>query len=424
MTDRLNVLLIGGGGREHALAWALRRSPRLANLIIAPGNAGTAALGENLAVAADDLDGLVALARDRAVDLAVVGPEAPLAAGLVDALAEAGVRAFGPSRAAAQLEASKAFAKTFMRDHGIPNAAYASFDDYAAARAYLDTCAHPVVVKADGLAAGKGVIVCDDHAEAEAALRRILLDGEFGRAGALAVIETRLTGPEVSLMAFCDGATVVPMLPARDHKRVFDGDQGPNTGGMGAFAPVPGLPADFAAALTEAVLRPAVAGMAARGTPYRGVLYAGLMLTPDGPMTLEFNCRFGDPETQAVLPLLDADLLTIMLACVDGALTPDLIRWRAGACATVVAAAPGYPGDYRKGLAIRGLGEAEAPGRTIFHAGTMLSADGAVVTSGGRVLSVSAVADDLAAALESAYAGLRALNFEGMHYRRDIGQTG
>lgn len=417
----LNVLVVGAGGREHAIAWKLRQSPRLGHLYLAPGNAGTASLGQNVPIAAEDVSALTTFARDNGVDLAVVGPEVPLAAGLVDALAEVGVRAFGPSQAAAQLESSKAFAKAFMLDRHIPTAAYASFDDYEEARDYLETCSHQVVVKADGLAAGKGVIVCDTKDEAADALKSILLDGDFGAAGHTVVIEERITGPEISLMAFCDGQTVVPMIPARDHKRIFDDDQGPNTGGMGAFAPVPDLAPDFVADMTRAVLQPVIDGMAARGIPYKGILYAGLMLTPDGAKTLEFNCRFGDPETQVVLPLLDADLIEIMLACIESRLHEVEVKWFDAACAGVVAASPGYPGSYRRGLPITGLDDDSR--YVVFHAGTAHNDADQIVTSGGRVLVVSAVGDTLDEALTAAYAGIEAVHFDGMHYRRDIGRV-
>jgi phosphoribosylamine--glycine ligase len=417
----MKVLVIGSGGREHALAWALARSPRVSELLIAPGNAGTAACGENAPVAADDLDGLLRLAEVRGVDLTIVGPEGPLAAGLVDRFRAAGRPIFGPTAAAARLESSKAFAKAFMRDHAIPTAASAVFRDFAAARDYLHVLGGPVVVKASGLAAGKGVVVCDGPAEAEAALRQMMVERVFGAAADEVLIEERLAGPELSLLAFCDGATVVPMVPARDHKRVFDGDRGPNTGGMGAYAPPPDADAALVARITNEVLHPTVAGMVATGAPYVGVLYAGLMLTADGPKVLEFNCRFGDPETQAILPLLASDLAEALLACVEGRLSADLVRFQTGACATVVMAAPGYPGAYPTGAPIEGLAEAEAARALIFHAGTARR-DGRVVTAGGRVLAVSATGPDAPAAAARAYEGVAHIRFEGAQYRTDIGQ--
>jgi phosphoribosylamine--glycine ligase len=429
MTDsNLNVLLVGGGGREHALAWALAKSPSVERITVAPGNGGTewsAAPGRapssNLAIAAENVAGLVAWAVDAKPDLTVIGPEVPLALGIVDALHAEGLHVFGPTQAAAQLEASKAFSKAFMGRHGIPTAAYGAFTDYEAARDFVEGMGKPVVIKADGLAAGKGVIVCDSADEADAALRRIMQAREFGAAGDRVIVEERLSGSEVSALAFSDGTTVAMMPPARDHKRIFDRDQGANTGGMGAYAPVPDLPPDFIETVRRTVIEPAVRGMAAADAPYVGVLYAGLMLTPDGVRVLEFNCRFGDPETQALLPLLDDDLAQIMLACIDGTLASHPPRWHGGSCATVVAAAPGYPGSYPKGLPISGLGENTDENVVVFHAGT--AREGAnVVTSGGRVLSVSARADTLPAALAKAYVRIGHIHFEGMHYRHDIGR--
>ena len=418
----MNILVVGSGGREHAIAWALRKSPRVGGLFIAPGNAGTAALGINVPIPSDDIDALVGYVIANRIDLTVVGPEAPLSAGLVDALNAAGEKAFGPTKAAAQLEASKAFCKQIMQDNNVATAGYAAFSDYDSAIQYLETCKHPVVVKADGLAAGKGVIVCDTRDDAAAALGQILRDSAFGAAGRTVIIEERLTGPELSVLAFCDGKTVVPMPPVRDHKRVGEGDRGPNTGGMGAVAPVPDIDAALLDEITRTVLQPVVDGMAARGTPYKGVLFAGLMLTPSGIRTLEFNARFGDPETQALLPLLDSDLLDIFEACVDGTLTPDMVRWSGDSCAAVVMAAHNYPGDPRKGDVIS-LPDALPDGVAIFHAGTALK-DGALVTNGGRVLAVAGRGADLNAALDTAYKAVEGVRFDGMYFRRDIGRTG
>lgn len=312
------LLVVGGGGREHVLAWALSRSPDVAEVLVAPGNPGTTGANmRSMSANVEDIPALVKLARDESVDLVVVGPEAPLAAGLVDALTESGIPAFGPTQAAARLESSKAFSKSFMRENGIPTAEYAEFTDHESATRYVDDLGRPVVVKADGLAAGKGVIVCENVEQARAAVKSMLVDSGFGVAGNRIIIEEKLTGSEVSVLAFSDGRTIRVMPPARDHKRVFDADEGPNTGGMGAYAPVPDVDADLMALIERTVLQPAIDGMAARGTPYIGVLYAGLMLTSDGPRTLEFNCRFGDPETQALLPLLESDLLTVLYACVN-----------------------------------------------------------------------------------------------------------
>jgi phosphoribosylamine---glycine ligase len=427
----LRLLVIGGGGREHALAWALARSPSVAQVFVAPGNAGTTwpaaanrAPSETVPIADGDLPGLIALAQDRQIDLTIVGPEVPLAAGVVDAFRERGLPIFGPNRAAAQLEASKVFAKSFMRECGIPTADFAIFNEYEAARDYVEQQRRPLVIKADGLAAGKGVVVCDGPEEADQALRRMLVEREFGDAGATVLVEQRLSGREASVLAFSDGHNIAPMPPARDHKRAYDGDRGPNTGGMGAYAPATDLDATQLDAIRRTILEPAVAGMAARGTPYVGVLYAGLMLTDDGPQALEFNCRFGDPETQVILPLLETPLDEVLLACVAGRLDQTQVRWRPGTCAAVVLASPGYPGAYPKGLPIYGLKEvaAEFPPDElmVFHAGTSGPAE-RPVTSGGRVLAVSGLGDTLASALARAYAGVERIHFEGRHYRRDIG---
>lgn len=418
----MNILVIGSGGREHALAWALGRSPRVSKIYIAPGNAGTEHVGINVPIAAENIAGLLDFAQNNAIDLTVVGPEVPLAMGVVDVFQAAGLRVFGPSKSAARLEASKSFSKAFMKANNIPTADYEAFDHYEAALKYLAQKDCPVVVKADGLAAGKGVIVCDDRREAEAAIWQMMVDKTFGEAGSTVVIEERLAGSELSLLAFSDGKTVVTMPPARDHKRAYDGDAGPNTGGMGAYAPAPDISAALIRKVRKQVLQPVVDAMAARGTPYVGVLYAGLMLTPDGLRVLEFNCRFGDPETQVILPLLQTDLLDVIEACVDGRLSEIKVRWKRGACATVVLAAPGYPNIYKKGLPISGL-ETLPEGVVAFHAGTDSDA-GQLVTSGGRVLAISATGENLTEALRHAYGAVGMVNFEGMHYRRDIGKSG
>jgi phosphoribosylamine--glycine ligase len=421
--DRLRVLLVGGGGREHALAWKLAQSPRLAQLYLAPGNAGTANLGTNLRLRADDIDGLVALADPANIDLVIIGPEAPLAAGLSDALRARGQRVFGPSQAAAQIEANKRFAKDFMRRRGLPTAFGASFTDFYDAVGYLlgvDFERAGVVVKASGLAAGKGVVVADCADDAEAALRSMLLEREFGAAGDVVLIEERLEGEEVSLLAFTDGITVRPMPPAQDHKRLLAGDQGPNTGGMGAYAPAPICSPALVAELTRTILQPAVDGMRAEGMPFTGVLYAGLMLTPAGPRVLEFNCRFGDPETQAILPLLASDLLDVVEACVDGRLAALEPRWHTGAAACVVMASAGYPAASHSGDVITGL-DALPAGTMVFHAATALQS-GQVVTAGGRVLGVTGWAETLEAALDRAYTAVAGLHFDGQQYRTDIGR--
>ena len=422
MRRTLDILVVGGGGREHAIVTALARSPRSGRILVAPGNGGTeGGRSQNVAMADSDIAGLVGLARHERIGLVVVGPERPLAAGLCDAMTEAGIPCFGPSQAAARLESSKSFAKRFMERHSIPTGGFAVFSELEPALAWLRDVDYPVVVKASGLAAGKGVILPLDKEEAEAAIRIMLEQRVFGGAGETVLIEERLTGPEVSLLAFCDGTTVVPMPPAQDHKRLLDGDAGPNTGGMGACAPTPAAPPGLVDELVRSVLQPAVDGMRAEGCPYVGVLYAGLMLTPDGPRVLEFNCRFGDPETQVLLPLLESDLVEIALACIEGRLADLDVRFSDGAAATVVLAAEGYPDSPHTGHSIRGLAAAEAlPGVSVYHAGTRADG-GALFTAGGRVLAVTGVADTLPEALERAYAGVEAVHFEGMQHRTDIG---
>ena len=428
----MKLLIIGSGGREHALAWKLAQSDMVRHIYVAPGNAGThwpAHDGfcrvENIPIQASDLMGLRHFAREKGIDLTVVGPEGPLAEGIVDLFERDSLPIFGPSHRAAQLEASKAFAKAFMIEQHIPTAAYATFTDYHEAMAYLATLEAPegLVVKASGLAAGKGVIMCDDVAVAQEAVHSMMHGRAFGAAGDAVVIEERLIGPEISLLAFCDGYTAVPLLPARDHKRVFDHDQGPNTGGMGAFAPVPNVDMALIETVRAQVLQPVVDGMLRQGTPYKGILYAGLMLTPQGLRVLEFNCRFGDPETQVLLPLIENDLATLMMAAIDGHLDRHPIRMKQGACATVVMAAPGYPGHYPTGTAIVGLEEAKRlPNVMVFEAGTAEN-NGRVVTNGGRVLSVSGVGATLPEALQAAYHGVQHISFEGAHYRTDIGHA-
>ncbi|MBI4787416.1 MAG: phosphoribosylamine--glycine ligase [Chloroflexi bacterium] len=418
----MNVLIVGSGGREHALAWKAAQSPRLQRLFVAPGNPGTAQCAQNIPIHADDAPTLVAFAREHAIDLVIIGPEQPLAAGLSDELRAAGIRVFGPSRAAAQIEASKAFSKAFMARHHFPTARYTTVTGVPAALECLRTVGYPVVIKASGLAAGKGVIIPESNAEAEAALRRIMVAREFGAAGAEVVIEERLQGEEVSLLAFSDGVTVSPMPPARDHKRLRDGDTGPNTGGMGAYAPAPLCPPDMVVEFTRTILQPTVDGMRAEGVPFVGVLYAGLILTRDGVRVLEFNCRFGDPETQPLMLLLESDLLEIADACASGRLANIEIKWKAGAAACVVLASEGYPEKAITGRAISGL-ENPLTNAVVFHAGTRLE-NGRVVTAGGRVLGVTGCGDSLEHAIRRAYAVVGAVRFEGMQYRRDIADCG
>ena len=411
----MRVLIVGSGGREHALAWSIARSPLLEKLFVAPGNPGTATLAENVFLSVLDIAGLVAFARAERVDLVVPGPEAPLVAGLADALAEAGIRCCGPSAAAAALEGSKSFAKVLCDEAGIPTARWDRFSDMAAARDFVERRGAPIVVKADGLAGGKGVVVARSVQEALAAVVRL------GAEGAPLVIEECLEGEEVSLFALCDGADAVLLGAARDHKRAGDGDTGPNTGGMGAVSP----PENFSLADQEAGLdvfiRPALRAMAARGTPFRGILFAGLMRTASGPMLIEYNVRLGDPEAQVLLPRLQSDLLGALCAACDGGLAALSLRWLETACVGVVVAARGYPGDFARGAPVRGLERAAAvPHVAVFHAGTDLR-DGQVVSSGGRVLTVCGTGPDGAAARASAYSGIAAIDFPGGFCRTDIG---
>ena len=418
----MNVLLVGSGAREHTIAWKLAQSPLLGQLFVAPGNAGTAAIAENLPIAANDIDGLAAAARERRIDLVVVGPEDPLARGLVDRLAVAGIPAFGPSRAAAEIESSKVFSKTLMQRHGIPTAAFGTFDSFDEAAAFVRAHQGPLVVKADGLAAGKGAVVTSSKEEALATLEEMLLRSVFGDAGRRVVVEERLQGREVSAHAFTDGRAVVSMPLSCDHKPVFDGDQGPNTGGMGAYSPPHWLDRATEEWIDRHVTRATVRAMFEEGRPYRGVLYPGLMMTADGPRVLEYNCRFGDPETQVLLPRLKTDLLEILLAVANNRLEGTVVEWSEDACVGVVLASGGYPGSYETGFPIEGLDEID-PDVQVFHAGTKQREDGVVVTAGGRVLTVVATGATLSEAREKAYRNVERIRFQGVHYRRDIGAT-
>ncbi len=418
----MRVLVIGGGGREHALAWKIAQSPLVEALLAAPGNPGIARHATCMPVAADAVDGLVALAKRERVDLTVVGPEVPLVAGLADRFAEAGLTVFGPGARAAAIEGSKAFAKDLMARHGIPTARFATFDDPARARRHCREMGAPIVVKADGLAAGKGAIVCRTLDETDAAVAECMEVKAFGAAGTTVVIEEFLTGEEVSFFAFSNGHDALPLAAAQDHKTVFDGDRGPNTGGMGAYSPVASFDAAMERRVMETIVRPAIAALAKEGAPYRGVLYVGLMLTSDGPKVFEFNCRFGDPECQALMVRWPGDLVPLLLAAARGAAWPALAAWPEHASVCVALASGGYPGKYRTGLPIDGVEAADAkPGVRVFHAGTALR-DGTLVTAGGRVLGVTALADDLSAAIRAAYDAVKEIRFEGMHYRTDIGR--
>ncbi len=415
----MNVLIIGSGAREHAISWKLRQSPRLDDLFAAPGNPGIAELGTNLSVRDTDADAIVRACREHHIDLVVVGNEDPLAAGLVDRLAVEGIAAFGPSRAAAEIEWSKVFSKELMARHGIPTAPFRAFDNASAAKTYVESHGGPLVVKADGLTRGKGAVVCDSTAQALDAIDAIMVRRDFGASGERVVIEERLSGREVSAQAFTDGRTVAHMPFACDHKPIFDGDRGPNTGGMGAYSPADWVSDALAQRIRMEITEAALRAMAEEGRPYRGVLYPGLMITGDEPSVIEFNCRMGDPEAEVVLPRLESDLLDVLWAVANNRLHEVELRWSNEACVAIVLASGGYPGAYETGFAIDGLDDVD-PDVIVFHAGTSRADDGSLVTAGGRVLCVVASGDTMDAAREKAYRNVERIRFEGMHYRRDI----
>ena len=412
----MNILVIGSGGREHALYWKLSESPQTEQIYAIPGNPG---MGASAAIALDDHAAILRFVKEHEIGLVVVGPEVPLMNGLVDKLEAAGIRTFGPRANAAEIEGSKSFAKDLMKKYGIPTARYEVFTAAEPARAYIRQEGAPIVVKADGLAAGKGVIVAMTEQEALDAVDAIMEDHSFGDAGARVVIEEFMEGEEASLLAFTDGTTIRPMISAQDHKRAYDGDRGPNTGGMGTYAPAPVMTPEMTERAVEEILKPTIAAMAKEGRTYRGCLYLGLMVTADGPKVVEFNARFGDPETQVVLPLLDSDLVAIMCACADGTLAAVPIRWKDGAAVCVVLASGGYPGHYEKGQEIHGLADAEAMGALVFHAGTAMK-DGKLVTNGGRVLGVVGRGADISSAVDAAYAAATKISFKDAYYRKDI----
>ncbi len=416
----MNVLVVGGGGREHAICLALSKSKRVDRLYCAPGNGGISEVAECVGIRATDLDGIVAFAKTNPVDFVMVAPDDPLALGLVDALEAAGLRAFGPRANAAVLESSKAFSKSLMKKYGIPTAAYEVFSDYAAAEAYIREKGAPIVVKADGLALGKGVVVAQDVDTALDALSSMMRDNKFGDSGRTVVVEEFMTGPEVTVLAFTDGKTVVPMLSSQDHKRAFDNDEGPNTGGMGAVAPSPNYTPELADICMKTIFRPTIEAMNSEGRTFKGVIYFGLMLTPAGPRVVEYNARFGDPEAQPLLSMLETDLLDIFEAVVGGRLEEIEIKWRTGAACCVVMASGGYPVAYEKGYEITGL-DAVPPDITVYHAGTAKK-DGRYITSGGRVLGVTALGATLDAAVRRAYEGVGLIRFQDAHYRTDIGR--
>lgn len=418
----MRILLIGGGGREHALAWKLAQSDKVEKIFAAPGNPGIAMLKKCSCIdlKLDDLEKVADYAEEESIDLTVVGPEATLVAGIADVFKRRGLPVFGPSKAAAQLEGSKAFSKELMAKYNIPTAFFKICEDMETAKAYVKEKGAPIVVKADGLAAGKGVVVAMTEEEALEAIEELMGDHKFGNAGARVVLEEYMEGEEASLLAFTDGKTVVPMLAAQDHKRIFDNDKGPNTGGMGTYAPAPVMTDILRLKATERILKPVVAAMAKEGTPYQGCLYAGLMIKDDVIKVVEFNCRFGDPETQVVLPLLESDLAEIMLACATGTLDQADVAWSDKAAVCVVMASGGYPESYETGKVITGLTEADAQENTVvFHAGTK-NAAGSIVTAGGRVLGVTAVDDNIRAARDRAYAAVENIKFDGAFYRKDI----
>ncbi|MFM7406619.1 MAG: phosphoribosylamine--glycine ligase [Cuspidothrix sp.] len=420
----MKVLVIGNGGREHALAWKLLQSDKIEQVVCVPGNGGTASMQscQNLPLAVDDFAGISQYALNNDISLVVVGPEVPLAEGITDYLQSQGLMVFGPNKEGAQIEASKAWAKALMAEAGVPTAKAAVFTESAPAKAYIQSEGAPIVIKADGLAAGKGVTVAQNITQAEEAIDAIF-QGQFGAAGSSVVIEECLLGQEVSVLALTDGLSIRPLLPAQDHKRVGEGDTGENTGGMGAYTPAPIATPELMARVQTEVLERTINALKSRGIDYRGILYAGLMITPDGDFrVLEFNCRFGDPETQVILPMLETPLEDLILACIEQRLA-DMppIAWKQGAAATVVAASGGYPGEYTKGKVITGLLEAQIAGATVFHAGTKLNPAQEIVTDGGRVLNVTGLGADFQQAIAQAYAGIQHIEFEQMYYRRDIG---
>ena len=415
----MKILVIGSGAREHTLVWKLLQSPKVKEVLVAPGNAGTARVARNLDTSPADIPKLAEVAKKEKIDLALVGPEAPLAQGIVDYFESVGIPIFGPRKEAAEIESSKVFSKELMKKYGIPCAQGRSFSDYDEAKEYIQKQKPPLVIKADGLAAGKGVTVARSIEEALAALDNIMLAKVFGSAGDRVIIEEYLEGKEMSSFAFSDGKTVVPMVAACDYKPVFDGDKGPNTGGMGSYSPPYFYSAELESRVVETILKPAVGAMAKEGRTYKGVLYGGLMITSEGPKVLEFNCRFGDPETQVVLPLLKSDLVEILLAVIGGNLDQIKVEWSDEACVGVVMASGGYPGSYKTGFPIEGLNSLDKD-ILVFHAGTKLDSEGKVVTSGGRVLTVVALGKTLAEAREKVYNNLPRISFENCHYRKDI----
>jgi phosphoribosylamine--glycine ligase len=418
----MNILVIGSGGREHALAWKIAQSAKVGKIYCAPGNAGTAQIAENVNLKAEDLPGLLKFAKDKQIDLTVVGPEVPLVLGIVDLFESHGLKIFGPSQAAAQLEGSKVFAKNLMKKYNIPTADFLSFTDPTEAKRFIEKVGAPVVIKADGLAAGKGVIIAKTKAAAEKAVDSILKEKEFGEAGKRIIIEECLEGEEASILCFTDGQTIIPMASAQDHKRVNDNDEGPNTGGMGAYSPAPIVTPSLMEIVKRDILGPTISGMEAEGTRYQGVLYVGIMVTKNGPKVLEYNARFGDPETQCILPRLKTDLIDILLSTINYQLSTISFEWDPRPAVCVVLASGGYPGHYKKGYEIAGLSKArQLEDVIVFHAGTE-EKEGQVVTSGGRVLGVVGLGDTIRHAIDRSYLAVKMIDFKDMHYRQDIGR--
>lgn len=415
----MKVLVVGSGGREHALCWKIAQRPDT-EVYVAPGNIGMVDVATLVNIKVDDIAGLVDFAKAEGIDLTVVGPELPLTLGIVDAFQEAGLACFGPNKAAAKLEGSKAFSKELMKKYGIPTAAFDTFTDVEKAKAFVDEIGVPCVVKADGLAAGKGVIICMTREEADKAIEDMLTDHVFGDASATIVIEEYMVGPEVSVLAFADGKSVLPMVSAQDHKRIFDGDKGPNTGGMGAYSPAPVYTEALSAEVNKTIIEPTIAAMAAEGTPFTGILYTGLMLTEKGPRVLEYNVRFGDPETQPIMVRMKSDIVELFQACVDGKLDEATLEWHDEAAVCVIMASGGYPASSEKGVPIYGLDDIAAEEAIVFHSGTA-EKDGEIVTNGGRVLGVTAKDATIKGAIDKAYAAVEKINFDHMQFRRDIG---
>ena len=420
----MRVLIVGSGGREHTLAWKIAQSPKVGKLFCAPGNAGMAQLGECADIKAADIPALLDFAKDKGIDLAVIGPESPLIAGLADEFRAAGIPTFGPSKAAAEIEGSKVFSKSFMAKYGIPTASFQVFDDPKKAYGYLSGLSDfpGVAVKADGEAAGKGALICPTKEQARSAVKLIMEDMAFGKSGDRVVIEELMEGQEATLMVITDGTSAIPLMPSQDYKRAYDNDEGLNTGGMGCYSPVPVVPPELYDQILDTLIMPAIRAMRKEGRTYTGLLYTGIMLTKEGPKVIEYNCRFGDPETQVALPLMETDLVDVIMASLSGKLDSLEVKCYNECAVCVVIASGGYPGSYETGKPIHGLEEAGAlEGVTVFHAGTRIQ-DGQIVTSGGRVLGVTGVGETFAQARDRAYAGVSKISFEGMHYRKDIGE--